>query len=267
MRQKDRNPLPMIQVAPFPGLARLLLYVNQESTMEESTMGKQKRFAGDRKVGGSVLMAAEKRLVAAVVPRLPRGLETYHLTMLTVLWGLGVLGFALLARTNPWWFTGVSLMIAAQYLTDLFDGAVGRARDTGLVKWGFFMDHFLDFCFLETLIIGYAVIAPPGMQWWFMALMLLGGGLMVNSFLTFAATNRFEIYFNGFGPTEFRVLLITVNTLVCLTGTGHFPWTVPVVTVLFALGLAALTWRNHRVLWAMDMAEKAARRPALRRAA
>lgn len=216
-------------------------------------------FAGDKKVGGSVLKGPEQWLVRNLVPRVPTWLETYHLTALTLLWGLGVVGFAYLARTNLWWFTGVSAMIAAQYFTDLLDGAVGRTRDTGLVKWGFFMDHLLDFLFLNTLVIGYAIIAPAGMHYWFMAVMLLSGGLMVNSFLTFAATNQFEIYFNGFGPTEFRVLLIAANTLVSMTGTAHFAWTVPTVTVMFALGLAALTWRNHRLLWATDMDEKAAR--------
>jgi hypothetical protein len=103
-----------------------------------------------------------------------------------------------------------------------------------------------------------------------MGIMLVSGGLMVNSFLTFAATNRFEIYFHGFGPTEFRVLLIAANTLVSLTGVAHFSWSVPVVTALFAGGLMALTWRNHRVLWDVDMAEKVAREKpedSLRRAA
>ncbi len=218
--------------------------------------GKQ-NFAGDKKVGGSVLLAPEQWLVRTLVPRVPKGFETYHLTLLTVLWGMGVILFAWLARANLWWFTGVSAMITAQYLTDLLDGAVGRARKTGLVKWGFFMDHLLDFLFLNTLVMAYAIIAPTGMHLWFMGIMLLSGGLMVNSFLTFAATNEFEIYFHGFGPTEFRVILVAVNTTVCLTGTAHFTWTVPVAAALFTGGLAALTWRNHRLLWAVDMAEKA----------
>jgi len=227
-------------------------------------------FAGDKKVGGSVLMAPERWLVNVLTQRVPKGLETYHLTLMTVLWAAGVVGFAVLARTNLWWFTGVSAMIALQYLTDLLDGAVGRSRGTGLVKWGFFMDHLLDFLFLNTLVIAYAIIAPAGMHYWFMGILLLSGGLMVNSFLAFAATNRFEIYFNGFGPTEFRILLIAANTLVSLSGTAHFAWSVPVVTALFAGGLAALTWRNHCVLWDVDMAEKAKRvapETALRRAA
>lgn len=222
-------------------------------------MGNIQRFAGDKKVGVSVLHGPEQWLVRALAPRVPRGIETYHLTLMTVLWGLGVVGFAWLAQGNLWWLTGVSAMIALQYLTDLLDGAVGRTRDTGLVKWGFFMDHMLDYLFLNALVLGYALIAPAGMGPWFLFMMLLSGGLMVNSFLSFAATNQFEIYFSGFGPTEFRVLLIAANTLVSLTGTAHFAWTVPVVCGMFLLGLVAMTYRNHAMLWRIDMDAKAAR--------
>ena len=91
----------------------------------------------------------------------------------------------------------MSIAVVLQYLTDLFDGAVGRARSTGLVKWGFYMDHFLDFIFQCALIFDYALISPPelNLEWWFFAILTITSGYMVNSFLSFAATNEFEIYF------------------------------------------------------------------------
>ena len=114
------------------------------------------------------------------------------------------------------WFWGVSIAVVLQYLTDLFDGAVGRARNTGLVKWGFYMDHFLDFIFQCALIVAYALISPPelNLQWWFFAILAITSGFMVNSFLSFAATNEFEIYFLGIGPTEIRIYFIALNTVI-----------------------------------------------------
>jgi len=214
-------------------------------------------FAGHEKVGTSLLTGAEMWLKGKVVPKVPPWLETYHLTLTTVLWSGLVIGFSVLARSSLWWLAGVSAAIALQYVTDLFDGAVGRHRNTGLVKWGYYMDHFFDYVFMAAIVIGYAIIAPAGLQYWFLFLLALTGGFMVNSFLTFAATNRFQIYFYGLGPTEFRILLIAVNTALVYTGTAHFAYTIPLTCGALALALAFLIWRTHRQLWRVDMAAKA----------
>lgn len=215
-------------------------------------------FAGDRKVGESLFSGPEKRLVKAMLPRIPGWLETYHLTLCTVLWSAGILGFSWLARTNLHWLWLVSAMILLQYLTDLFDGAVGRHRNTGLVKWGYFMDHFLDYVFLCSIVIGYSFLAAPELNLYFFVLLAVTGGYMVNSFLAFAALNRFEIYFFGLGPTELRLVIILMNAGVVFVGTGPFPITVPIITAASFVGLLVLVYRTHRSLWAVDMERKRA---------
>ena len=109
-------------------------------------------FAGDKKVGRSFLLDIETRFKKWAVPKIPKFIETYHLTYMTILWAIGNVIFAFLARENLNWIWLVSLMILLQYITDLFDGELGRQRDTGLIKWGFYMDHFLDFLFLSTIV-------------------------------------------------------------------------------------------------------------------
>lgn len=89
-----------------------------------------KRFNGDKKVGKSILTRVEDRLKEWLVPRVPRRVETYHLTLTTVLWCILIIVFSFLARYDMRWMWLTSLMIAFQYITDLLDGAVGRARDT-----------------------------------------------------------------------------------------------------------------------------------------
>ncbi|MDX9981288.1 MAG: hypothetical protein RBU25_14785 [Lentisphaeria bacterium] len=223
-----------------------------------------KEFGGAAKVGKSILHGPECRLRDAFVDRIPAWCETYHLTMLTLPWSLLVVlaGWLVRLRGNPHWLWLVSLMIVLQYLTDLFDGAVGRRRDTGLVKWGFFMDHFLDFVFQCSLITAYYLAAPEGHGFWFMLLVGLTGGHMVHSFLSFAATNEFQIYFWGFGPTEARIGFIAINTFIIYTWPRYYEWTLPVLAALTAAALALLVFRTHRRLWALDMAEKARRRNA-----
>lgn len=218
-------------------------------------------FAGDKKIGSSILSGPEKVLVAWGLPKIPSFIETHHLTLLTLLWsGLTVL-FGALARERIEWLWMVSLMIVCQYVTDLYDGAVGRARGTGLVKWGFYMDHFLDYVFLCSLVYAGYLIAPAGLGNYYVLLLILTGGFMVNSFLTFAATNRFEIYVMGFGPTEARLGFILINTVIIYTGTGHFAVSLPVLCGLCFLGLVGLVVRSSVMLWRIDMRNKASGAP------
>ncbi|MFC1734661.1 CDP-alcohol phosphatidyltransferase family protein [Candidatus Hydrogenedentota bacterium] len=210
-------------------------------------------FAGDKKVGQSILTRPEKAFVAWGTPKVPKCIETYHLTMLTVLWSLLNILFGYLARNDLRWLWMVSLMIVFQYISDLFDGAVGRARNTGLVKWGFYMDHFLDYLFLLSLVTAGYLIAPAGLGIWHVFLMVLVGCFMVNSFLCFAATNEFEIYHYGFGPTELRIAIILINTFIIFAGVNHFKYTVPGLCILCTIALIVMVYRSHKMLWEMDM--------------
>lgn len=216
-------------------------------------------FGGAGKVGESWLTGPEKRLVARWVGHVPPWLQTYHLTLLTILWSLLILVFGWYARDNIHWLWAISAMIACQYVTDLFDGAVGRRRDTGLVKWGFFMDHFLDFIFLCALITAYYMVAPPGFDVWFMLLLGLTGAHMVHSFLAFAATNEFRIAFYGVGPTEMRIAFIGINTFIIFTWPRYYGITIPALTLLVLAGLVLAVFRTQRHLWHVDMAAKAAK--------
>ena len=216
----------------------------------------EEKFGGAGKVGESIFHRPEQRLVAAGVPRIPPWLQTYHLTMMTLLWSGFIVLFGWLARENLHWLWGSSVMIVAQYVTDLFDGAVGRSRDTGLIKWGFFMDHFLDFIFLCALILSYYLVAPPGYDVWFLAILGLTGAHMVHSYLAFAATNEFRIAFAGIGPTEARIAFIIINTIIIFTWPDYYEFTIPGVTFATAVGLIFVVYQTHKRLWKLDMETK-----------
>ena len=221
----------------------------------ESKM-KQKTFGGDKKVGCSILSRPENKLKYWAVPKIPAKIETYHLTLTTLLWSLINILTAFYARENMSSLWIVSLMIVLQYITDLFDGELGRQRDTGLVKWGFYMDHFLDFLFLCSLVfVGY-MISPAGLEIWYFALLVLLGSFMVNSFLSFGATNTFEIYYFGVGPTETRVVFILTNTYIIYFGTANFDFLLPTVVVICLAGLIINTYQIQKKLWLADMEAK-----------
>ena len=225
-----------------------------------ANIGKRKmtdnKFGGDKKVGTSLLSNPENRLKAWIVPKIPSFIETNHLTMMTLVWSLINVILAFLAKDNLSILWLVSLMILLQYLTDLFDGELGRQRNTGLIKWGFYMDHFLDFIFLCSLVfVGY-MISPPGLEIWYVALLVILGAFMVSSFLFFAATNDFQIYYYGIGPTETRVVFILINIFIIIFGTGGFPILLPLVVITCLAGLIVNVYQIQKKLWALDMEAK-----------
>lgn len=213
-------------------------------------------FAGDKKVGQSVLHFAERRFIDWAAPRVPKGIETYHLTLLTIPICIGIVGFSYLAQFEIAWLWAVSILIALQWVTDSLDGSVGRLRNTGLVKWGYYMDHFLDYVFLCSILVGYALLLPEKFLHFQFFLLAIFGSFMVNSFLAFATTNRFRIAHLGIGPTEIRLVFIGVNTMLIAFGKTYLGWTLPVILLLSVIGLIFIVYRTQKEIWEIDMEVK-----------
>jgi len=216
------------------------------------------QFAGDKKEGKSLLHDAEERLKAVLVPCVPQGIETYHLTLTTIVWSILVVVFSWLASYNRQWLWGASLMVVAQYITDLLDGAIGRGRNTGLIKWGFYMDHFLDYIFLCAMLIGYSILMPNDLKVIMFFIMAVIGAFMVNSFLQFAATNQFRISYWGIGPTEVRIVFILINTLIIYVNRVILVQALPYILGLAVFGLFFTVYNTQRELWRIDMENRAA---------
>ncbi len=216
----------------------------------------REQFALATKSSSSLLSPLERRMARRVVPLIPSWLGTHHLTLLTLAWCVGLVLFGYMARNDLRWLWASSLMIFLQYVTDFFDGKVGKHRDTGLVKWGFYMDHLLDFVFLCALLAGYAFVLPEKSHAHLFLVLAVFGGFMVNSFLAFTATGRFHISHLGLGPTEFRIALVVLNTLLVFYGTHRMAKTLPFVAACGFVALCALVYKTQRELWRRDMEHK-----------
>jgi phosphatidylglycerophosphate synthase len=174
--------------------------------------------------------------------------------MVTAFWSAGIVGAGWLANTQSLhWLHAVSFMVFGQWLTDSLDGSLGKFRKQGLVKWGFFMDHLLDLLFAGSVVIAYAFLVDA---WWlrllFMILLLVTCATMAVSFLSFAATNQFQIAYYGLGPTEVRIGYIALNTFVALVGTSVFSWGVPLIVALNMVAFGVMTAQSSRKLWQID---------------
>jgi archaetidylinositol phosphate synthase len=218
----------------------------------------RQEFAGAGKTNTGLLVPLERRLARYVLPRVPRWLETYHLTLLTPAWSILIVVFGYLAARDLRWLWMVNLMIVFHYFTDHFDGKLGKFRNTGLRKWGFYMDHLFDYGFLCAILIGYSFLLPQRAIFNMMLVLCVFSAFMLHTFLMLAATEEFRVSLSRFGPTELRISLIVINALMVSFGTrglnGALPWVAGCGTVALTL----LAYRAQKRLWKTDMQAKEA---------
>ena len=219
-------------------------------------MTETEQFAGAAKTNNSFLTPLERRLASIVLPRIPSWLETYHLTLLTLVWSAMILVFSYVARNDLRWLWIVSLFIFLQYVTDHYDGKIGKYRNTGLARWGYYMDHLLDYFFLCSVIIGYAFILPEKSRYQIIFTLAIFAGYEVSTFLSFAATDKLKISYLKFGPTEFRLALIIINGLLIQSGVRYMASGLKYVNIGAAFGLGLLIYRTHKLVWKLDMNNK-----------
>jgi len=196
----------------------------------------------------SLLGSLEIKLINSLIPLVPSFIGTYHLTLMTVGWSILVLIFGYLAKTNLNWLWAISLIIFLQYITDILDGAIGRHRKENLVKWGYYMDHFLDYFFSCSLIMAYLLISPKGLEIYFIILLSIITGYMIHSFLFCAVSGRFEMHLFALGPTEARILLIITNIVIISVGVNCFKYFILPLSIILLLVLVLLIYRTQKRL-------------------
>jgi phosphatidylglycerophosphate synthase len=205
---------------------------------------------------GSILAAAEKRLLIAIARRLPTWVTSDQLTLLALgAMGAAGAGFALSGLDHRALAVPV-LALAVNWFGDSLDGTLARVRKAERPRYGFYVDHVVDLAGTALLLAGLAwspFMSPV------VALSLLAAYLLVSGelFLATAVHGVFRLSFAGVGPTELRILL-AVGTLalvndprVTVGALGTFRLfdvggVVAVAGLLVALGVAAV--RNTRAL-------------------
>ncbi len=214
-------------------------------------------FRGDKKTPMKTLLAKyERKLIDSNVSRFPAWIQGYHLTLMTIPLSAGLIIFGYLAVGNINWLWASSIMIFLQWFTDSFDGALGRFRDTGIPKWGFFMDHFLDFVFMCAILIGYSFLFEGLNKQIIYLLIPIFGCFMVSSYLSFGATGEFKITYLAAGPTEIRIYFIILNLLIMVFGTG---WLAKILIFLLPVSIVVLyiiVYRTQKYIWKLDMQAK-----------
>jgi phosphatidylglycerophosphate synthase len=231
--------------------------INSDSSDWSARVYGPQEFAGAGKTNSGLLVPFERRLAALVLPRLPGWLETYHLTLLTPVWSILIVVFGYLAARDLQWLWMTNLMIVFHYFTDHFDGKLGKYRNTGLRKWGFYMDHLFDYGFLCSILLGYSFLLPQRALFSMLLVLCVFSAFMFHTFLMLAATEEFTVSLSKFGPTEMRIGLMVINALIIRFGTRGLKGSLSWIALGGVIALSFLVYRSQQKLWQADMVAKA----------
>ena len=158
----------------------------------------------------SVLTPIEKRVLLWMAVRLPRRVNSDHLTVLA-------LTAMLLAGLSYWLarVTNIGLVLAVAGLAinwfgDSLDGTLARVRRHQRPRYGFYVDHVVDAVGAVFLLGGLAL---SGYMSPLVALALLVAYLLllVETFLATYTLGTFTMSYLKIGPTELRLLLALGN--------------------------------------------------------
>lgn len=215
----------------------------------------------------SILNKAEKKLLVWLAQRQPTWVTSDFLTFIGVLGAVIFVAGGLLANLDARWLWLSSLGLAVNWYGDSLDGTLARVRQTQRPVYGFFIDHTLDAITTTCIFVGVGLSPVLRMD---VALAGLAGYLCLSVY-TYVCTilkGEFRLTYAAFGPTEFRLLLVVINTVyiyapwaklrfeaggVCL---GSFDFVGLAVTAVLFLVFATQFIKDKRVLGRQDPLRK-----------
>jgi|SRR5208282_2209059 len=170
-------------------------------------------FRQATRVHGSFLAAVEKRALVWMAERMPRWVNSDHLTLLGFAAQIATGVCYALAAYSRYMLLAASFCLAVNWFGDSLDGTLARVRRQQRPRYGFYVDHMIDSIGAVAMMSGLAVsgILHPAIA---VALLLAFLLLSIQSYLATYTLGEFHLSMGRFGPTELRVLLAVGNVAV-----------------------------------------------------
>jgi len=165
-----------------------------------------------KRIQTSLLNGAEKKLLLWLADRQPKWMTSDKLTFIGFLGSvLMCAGYILTAKGIGWlWLSSFGFIV--NWYGDSLDGTLARVRNQQRPVYGFYLDHTMDAVNEVFMFVGVGLSTLMELPIAMMVLVLylmLTLNVTINSHLK----NEFKLTYAKMGPTEFRLLMIIVNTL------------------------------------------------------
>jgi len=200
-----------------------------------------------------LLAGPEGRILRALAARVPRSIRSNHLTAIgTIAAAAAGIAYAL-TTYHPAWLWVASAMLVVNWLGDSLDGTLARFRNTQRPKYGYYLDHVVDA--FSTTVIGLGIGLSPYVDLAIaLGLVVLYLALSINVYLESSVFGVFKISYGRIGPTEVRLLLILLNTVLVFFPRPHSlvanvaNWTLTVILIgMVALFVARFARNLYRL--------------------
>ena len=173
------------------------------------------KFAEATRIATNPLAGLERRCLVWLAARLPRQVNSDHLTGLALA-AMALTGVAYACSpSHPGALFAAILGLALNWFGDSLDGTVARVRRQQRPRYGFYVDHVVD-CFGVLFVLaglGWSGFMTPFVA---MAFLVAYFMLSIEIYLATYCLTEFRMSFWGVGPTELRLLLV-VGTLALLS--------------------------------------------------
>ncbi|MEJ2757743.1 MAG: CDP-alcohol phosphatidyltransferase family protein [Anaerolineales bacterium] len=138
------------------------------------------------------------------------------LTVIGILGAVMIAAGYILTQYNLAFLWLASLGYFVNWFGDSLDGSLARYRDIQRPKYGYYVDHIVDV--IDEFIVILALGISPLVHFEIAALALIGYLMLsAHTFLRTFVDGVFKISFGKLGPTEVRVIIVIINTVVFFT--------------------------------------------------
>lgn len=194
-------------------MADSLANVAKETDQPTSAKINYGTFRQATRCHGSLLAAAEKRFLISMAARIPKWVNSDHLTLLGFIAQLATGVCYALARYDHRMLLAAVVFLALNWLGDSLDGTLARVRQQERPRYGFYLDHMADSIGAVAMMGGLAL---SGYMESVIAIGLLIVFLLlsIQCYLATYTLGEFHLSFWRLGLTELRVLLTVGNLTV-----------------------------------------------------
>jgi phosphatidylglycerophosphate synthase len=179
-------------------------------------------FKDATRIQDSITSGPERRALYWLAARLPRAVNSDHLTLL----GFAAMFLAGVSYSIARWHS-VGLLLATLFLAvnwfgDSLDGTLARLRNCQRPRYGFYVDHVIDSFGALFLTSGLAL--STYVNPWIACAMLISFLLLsIETYLATYTIGTFRLSFARFGPTELRILLALANAALWFSPNAALP--------------------------------------------
>ena len=160
----------------------------------------------------SVLNALEKKVLVWLAQRQPRWMTSDILTYMGAFGAVVIAAGYILSAWNIHFLWLSSLGFILNWYGDSLDGTLARVRNTQRPIYGYYLDHTIDAINEVMIFVGVGLSGLMHLEIALLALimyLLMTINVSINAHLK----KEFKLTYASMGPTEFRIIMIIINTL------------------------------------------------------